>query len=155
MSHRTRLVLLALGSLVILAGPGFASHPEGTEEEAPSYVDEGLALTAAGSLTGLNEADVHITVRASAEVRGTCRSPEGGEIEVRFFAEARSIATGYHSDGSVRYAVTTVAPESPVPGAPDCPDETWEQTVEEVLFRGATITAEQFGLVVYERTDTL
>jgi hypothetical protein len=153
MSDRSRLALLALGSLLIIAVPSFANVSMDETSTDPSYLDEGLALTVTGLLTGLDDTDVQVTVTARAEVRGVCRSQTGSELPVAFLAEAHSVATEFRSEGTVTYSVTTVAPESPVPGAPGCPDPTWEQIVEDVVFTSATIKAEQQGVVVYDRSD--
>jgi hypothetical protein len=155
LSKRSRLALVAIGSVLVVAAPSLANHPSTEVPTGPSYRDDGLALTATGLLTGLEDSDVRVTVRARAEVLGSCRSQDGHEIAITYPSEARSVVTEYGSNGMVEYSVTTVEPESPVPGAPACPDPTWEQTVLDVNFSDVTILAEQSGTVVYSRIDVL
>ena len=117
------------------------------------YRDDGMELTATGYLVGLSDADVHVTLSATAEVRGVCRNTNGGELPVAFLTEARSVVMAYEAERTVRYSVTTVAPESPVPGAPGCPDATWEQIVQEVLFTGAQVENADFSDALLDRAD--
>jgi hypothetical protein len=59
-------------------------------------------------------------------------------------------------NGNVSFLVTTEAPVSLIPGAPDCPNPQWTERITDVAFTSATITVEQPpGTVVLSRTFTL
>ncbi len=58
-------------------------------------------------------------------------------------------------NGNVSFNVTTEGPVTPVPGAPDCPNRQWTEDITDVEFTSATITVEQGGVVVLEKTFAL
>jgi len=43
----------------------------------------------------------------------------------------------------VAFPVTTLAAQTPIPGAPDCPNPNWEEIIQDLIFTSATITVEQ------------
>jgi hypothetical protein len=46
-------------------------------------------------------------------------------------------------NGNVSFRVRTEAPESPIPGAPDCPNPRWTETITDIAFTSALLTVEQ------------
>jgi hypothetical protein len=46
-------------------------------------------------------------------------------------------------NGNVGFAVTTNAPQTPVPGAPGCPNPNWTEDITDLAFTSATITVQQ------------
>ena len=83
------------------------------------------------------------------DLRNSCRATRGtsagptrrlaGSCLVHFFA----VAAEQSRSGNVAFNVTTVAPVSPIPGAPGCPNPNWTQTIDDLLFKTGTITVEQ------------
>ena len=51
-------------------------------------------------------------------------------------------------NGNVTLTTTTGAPVSPIPGAPDCPNRKWTETITDVAFTSGTIELAQQGSVV-------
>jgi hypothetical protein len=68
---------------------------------------------------------------------------------------AVSIPEGEIKNGNVSFSVTTIAPDSPIPGAPDCPNPNWDEIIVDLDFTSATITVVQGGVEVFTRTDIL
>ena len=48
-------------------------------------------------------------------------------------------------NGNLRFNVNSGSPESPIPGAPGCPNSNWTEDITDVIFAGhqATITVYQ------------
>jgi hypothetical protein len=46
-------------------------------------------------------------------------------------------------NGNVAFVVTTESPETPIPGAPGCPNANWTEDINDLAFTEATITVEQ------------
>ena len=58
-------------------------------------------------------------------------------------------------NGNTPFNVTTEEPETPIPGAPDCPNPNWTEEITDLDFTSATISVYQGGVLVYQRTDEL
>jgi hypothetical protein len=43
-------------------------------------------------------------------------------------------------NGNVTISTTTSPPVTPIPGAPDCPNPMWTETITDMAFTSATIT---------------
>jgi hypothetical protein len=46
-------------------------------------------------------------------------------------------------NGTTTFFVITTAPTTPVPGAPDCPNNQWTETITDLSFTSAVITIKQ------------
>ncbi|HZM77987.1 MAG TPA: hypothetical protein VFC19_19890 [Candidatus Limnocylindrales bacterium] len=154
--------ILTASVMAFAAGPALAQnvHLKGGAKAEPSFVDNILTLSASGALAGLGNGDVLITLSATGNPTATCANkgqnqPPGqnpAEVEVR---GSQSIPEGEIDNGNVPFSVTTEAPVSPIPGAPDCPNPNWTETITDVAFTSARITVEQPpGTVVLTVTCT-
>jgi hypothetical protein len=115
----------------------------------PTFVDNGLTLQAVGNLAGLGNEDVLITLAATANATAVCTNPGGstqppGQNPAPISVQGtEAIPAGEIQNGNVSFSVTTVAPTSPIPGAPGCPNPNWTETITDLSFTAATITVEQ------------
>lgn len=142
-------------AVMLLASTALAAnvHLKGGAKAEPSFVDGGITLSTAGALAGLGNGDVLITLDGTADVMSTCTNKGGNQAPGQNPAEvdvsgAQSIPASEVKNGNVAFNVTTVAPVTPIPGAPGCPNKNWSQTIDDLSFTSATITVEQGGVVV-------
>jgi hypothetical protein len=117
----------------------------------PSFTDNGLTLTASGTLEGLRkDKDVFIKLDAKGLAEARCTNPGGhqppGQNPVWISVDVTGsayIAAWHIMHGYAAFSVTTKPPTSPIPGAPDCPNRNWKETIVGVAFKSARLTVEQ------------
>jgi hypothetical protein len=173
MNMRTRrtaarlAAVFAAALLVVVWGPtaAYASsvHLKGGKNAEPAFVDNVLVLDASGELSGLGNADVLITMDATAFPVATCQNPGSGqhfppgqnpaEVDV---SGSVGIPADEVKNGWTPFSVVTEPPETPLAGAPDCPNPGWIEEIVDMQFTSATITVEQPpGTVVLVVTCTI
>lgn len=148
--HRSLLLLLVVGLVLAIAAPGLAAsvHLKGGKNAEPAFTDGGLTLSADGSLSGLGNGDVLITMEATADVTSTCTNNGGNAAPGQNPAPltvtgSQAIPEEELKNGNTPFSVTTIAPDPVIAGAPDCPNPNWVETIDDLAFTSATITVEQ------------
>jgi hypothetical protein len=134
--------------------PQAAVHLKGGKNALPAFVDEGLELSAAGSLSGLGNADLLVHLTAEGDAFSTCTNPAGATqppgqnpADVTL-SGTQAIPASEIKNGTVKFSLSTGAPASPIVGAPGCPSSQWAQTIDDVTFSSARIVVEQGGATV-------
>jgi hypothetical protein len=128
-------------------------HLKGGPSAEPSFHDLGLALRATGDLSGLGNGDVLVNLEATADVTSTCTNQGGNQAPGQNPAPltvtgSEAIPKGEIKNGTTPFAVTTVAPDATVAGAPGCPNGNWTESIDDLAFTSATITVQQAGTTV-------
>jgi hypothetical protein len=152
---RRLLVVSALAMAMAMVGTAaLASSVHFKSKGGPTFTDNGLTLTAAGALTGLGNGDVTVTINADGQPIATCTNPSGanqpaGQNPAKAtFSGSVVIDASLIKNGNVAFSVTTVAPPTPVPGAPGCPNPRWTETIVDVVFSSPSLTVSQGGATV-------
>jgi hypothetical protein len=146
-------IVLAVAALVFtgVLGAGVASavSPHLKGRNPVLFTDNGLTLTATVSYAGLGNFTTLQDVDATAAATSTCTNP-AGQTQPPGQNPADAVVGGQtvvpQSDiknGNVTITTVTIAPPTPIAGAPDCPNPQWTENITDLAFTTATITVFQ------------
>jgi hypothetical protein len=143
-----KLLLVAVAFAVASTAQAASVHLKGGKNAEPAFRDIGLALRVSGALSGLGNGDVLIVLTAEADVVSTCTNKGGNAAPGQNPAPltvtgAVAIPDSEIKNGNTPFGVTTVEPAPIIPGAPDCPNPNWTETIDDLAFTSATIFVEQ------------
>lgn len=150
---------IALALVPMTSASAASVHLKGGKNAAPAFTDDGVTLSAAGALSGLGNGDVLVTMEADADVVSTCTNQGGNAAPGQnpaplTVAGSQAIPQDELKNGTTPFSVVTEAPELVIPGAPDCPNSNWTETIDDLAFTAAVITVEQAGALVLTVTCT-
>ena len=150
MKQRIAMAVLSPLLMLSLAVSGASASSVHLKNDVPlTFTDQGLHLNTSGALAGLGQQDVRVTLTATGNPTATCTNPSGknqppGQNPAPVtVAGSQTISQTEIKNGNTTFNVTTAQPTSPIPGAPDCPNRQWTETLTDVAFTSATITVQQ------------
>jgi hypothetical protein len=131
----------------LFAPSAFAQHFQPPNGE-PTFRDLGLALRATGEIAGLGNENVLISLSATADVTSTCTNQGGGTAPGQNPAPltvigSQPIPAAEVKNGKTPFNVVTEEPDTPIAGAPGCPNTNWTESIDDLAFTSATIIVEQ------------
>lgn len=154
MTRRLSAALVLALAMTMVGSAALASSVHFKSKGGPTFTDNGLTLTASGVLTGLGNGDVTVNINANGQPIATCTNPSGANQPAgqnpaqSTFSGTVVIDASLVKNGNVAFSVTTVAPPTPVPGAPGCPNARWTETIVDVVFSAPSLTVSQGGRTV-------
>ncbi len=135
---------------VVLGAGAFAQNVHlKPPSSTPSFVDNGLTLSAAGALAGLGMEDLAVELFASADATAVCTNPSGhnqppGQNPAPVTVGGQvAIPANQIKNGNTTFSVSTNPPTSPIPGAPGCPNSSWTESITDLKFTLALLEVEQ------------
>jgi len=143
--------MLAALTATLVAGAAMAASVH-FKPRTPTFTDNGTTLTTCGTLAGLGNQDVTITVAATGNATVLCISPGGNaapgqnKIPVSPTGQVTIPATEI-KNGNLSFCVTTIAPTVSAKEA-GCPNDNWTVQLQDVQFSNATVTVVQGGETV-------
>jgi hypothetical protein len=143
--RRTLIILSALAIFAMTAATGLAASAH-FKQGSPVFAADKSALTlsASGALAGLGNGNIVVKLDGSGTASLLCTNP-GGSSKVpgqnpNFSASGSgAVPAGAVKNGNASFSVTTNPPTSPVPGAPDCPNSGWTETITGITWTSARI----------------
>jgi len=140
--------IFAFSASLALIGGAYAANVH--LKSGPFFIDNGLTLTATGTLAGLGLQDIVVGMTATANPIATCTNPAGqnkppgqNPAPVSVSATPEAIPASEIKNGNASFSLTTNPPATPVAGAPDCPNSSWTEVITDLQFTSATIMVQQ------------
>jgi hypothetical protein len=132
--------------VALFAQPALAGNAHLKGKNPIVFTDNGLTLTARVSYAGLGNFDTLQNLAATGNPTASCTNPAGqtqppgqnpAEADV---SGSTAVPAGDIKNGNVTITTVTDAPETPIAGAPDCPNPQWTENITDMAFTSATIT---------------
>jgi hypothetical protein len=147
-SFITALILTAVASSTYAANV----HLKG----ALTVKDLGDQLKVCGALAGLGNCDITLTVTVNADITTSLKNPAGkvvpGHSVQTVVTGETTISSTEIKNGNVSFCVTTDEVATPTWQEAGAPNKNWKVIVEDVDFSGATLTVEQCGQTVLQKS---
>ena len=140
-TNKRAIPAAALALLLGTAAYAASIHLKGT----PTFTDNGLSLTASGSIAGLGNAATSVFLNAQANVAATCtnggqhQAPGQNPAPISVTGSVTITPSSSDKNGNTPFVVTTNPPPSTVSGAPDCPNPNWTEAINDLSFTSADI----------------
>lgn len=140
----TLLILLAVATISTLVV--WADNPH--YRRGPSVVDNGFTATATGSITGLGNGDVIVTLSFPDATGTTVCSNKGGNQAAGQNPATPAATSGSQfidnpKNGNLSFTVTTDPPPNPTSQAAGCPNGNWTAAFDNITFGNGTVTIQQ------------
>jgi len=145
------VILLAAVSILALAGVASADSPHFKRGSPAALSDNGLTFSQKASVSGLGNGDIVVTLTiTNVQPTARCVNPAGQE-KVPGQNPAPSDVSGSVAipgadikNGNLTITVSTAAPTTPIPGAPDCPNTSWTENITDMALTSSSVATLTF-----------
>jgi hypothetical protein len=137
------MAIIAMATIALVAYADSAHYKKG-----PFLTDNGLTATATGSVAGLGNGNVMITLDfPNATGTTTCTNPGGNQAAGQNPATPADVSgTALFTNpknGTLAFSLTTATPANPTPQAAGCPNGSWTAAFSDISFGSGTLTIAQ------------
>ena len=130
------VLVAAVVSVLALAGVASADSPHFKRGSPAALSDDGLTFSQKASVSGLGNGDIVVTLTiTNVQPTARCTNP-AGQTKVPGQNPAPTDVSGSVAvpgsdikNGNLTITVSTSEPTSPIPGAPDCPNTGWTESI--------------------------
>jgi hypothetical protein len=117
-------------------------------KKGPFVADNGFTATATGSIAGLGNGNVIVTLSFPNATGTTTCTNQGGNTAAGQNPATPAATSGSQfitnvKNGTVSFSVTTDAPENPTSQAAGCPNGNWTAAFDNITFGDGTLTIQQ------------
>jgi hypothetical protein len=133
-------------TLLVFAGVAFSASPH--YKKPPKVIDNGLTATATGTIAGLGNGNVLVTLNfPNATGTTVCTNPGGNQAAGQNPAAPADVSgtalITRVKNGTVSFSVTTDVPPNPTPQAAGCPNGQWTAAFDSISFGQGTLVVSQ------------
>ncbi len=156
---RLAVAVAAVATVLALVGVASADSPHFKHGSPSAVTDNGLTFSQTASVSGLGNGDIVVTLSiTNVQPSATCTNP-GDQSKVPGQNPALTTAIGGVAvpgadikNGTLTITVNTAEPSpNPIPGAPDCPNKGWTETITDMSLTATSCATLTFS--VWSDTD--
>jgi hypothetical protein len=146
---RICVAVAAIVMMLALVGVASADSPHFKRGSPSAVKDNGLTFSQTASVTGLGNGDIVVTLNI-VQPTARCTNP-AGQSKVPGQNPAPSDVSGSVAvpgsdikNGNLTITVSTAPPTSPIPGAPDCPNSSWTESITDMSLTSSSVATLTF-----------
>jgi hypothetical protein len=148
---RLFIALAAAVTVLALVSVAAADSPHFKRGSPGALSDNGLTFSQKASVSGLGNGDIVVTLTiTNVQPTALCANP-AGQTKVPGQNPAPADVSGSVAipgsdikNGNLTITVSTAAPTSPIPGAPDCPNSSWTETITDMSLTSTSVATLTF-----------
>jgi hypothetical protein len=148
---RTLFLLAIVASALAIVSVASADSPHFKRGSPATVQDNGLTFSQRASVTGLGNGDIVATLTiTNVQPTAVCTNPSGkqqppGQNPAPSDVSGSVAIPGSDiKNGNLTITVSTAPPTTPIPGAPDCPNTSWTESITDMSLTSSSVATLTF-----------